>query len=166
MKYKVGDLVQAQVDDVMQEGEVIAVTPAQTERPKDYWNLPPEEIEKCYAHYSVKWNDGAETSHSEGDWNIAPRDDEYQRAFRVATLKAHELIGEKLQEAMSLLSDAEKISEEHGVPFRSNISFLSQSYTPQSMKAKHANVDTDFMRDLTGAYNEYGYEGWEHSAVC
>lgn len=166
MKYKVGDLVQSESDSIIREGEVIAVVPAQRDLPQRYWELSEEEQDKCYPHFTVKWEDGSDSTHSEAEWLIIPRDDEYQRAFRVAAAKAQELIDEKLHEAMTLLSDAEKIAEEHGVPFRSSISFLSQSYSPRSMKTKHAKVDVDFMRGLTGAYNEFGREGWEHSAIC
>lgn len=73
-------------------------------------------------------------------------------------------IEEKLAAAMKLLGEAEELSEEHGVPFYSNISPLGQSFRPESFAEKFSEVDSDVVYDLTESYGEY--DGWQHSAVC
>jgi hypothetical protein len=66
--------------------------------------------------------------------------------------------------ASKYLQEAVDISEETGVPFDTNISFLSQSYRPGSTDERFPEVDYAFVKEVTECYNEY--EGWEHSAVC
>jgi hypothetical protein len=63
--------------------------------------------------------------------------------------------------------EAEKLSDEHGIPFGSNISPLSQSYFPNSFREKFPDLDLDSeeIQELVG-YSEYYEGGWEHSAVC
>lgn len=78
-------------------------------------------------------------------------------------------IKEKLSAASKLVREAEKLSEQHGLPFRAGVSPLSQSYVPESFRSKWPDLDRDFAVDETGAWSEYGYDdygGWAHSAVC
>lgn len=74
----------------------------------------------------------------------------------------------KLKEASAALSAAVDLAEKYGVPFYSNISFLSQSYTPTSYYEKFPELERDVVGDLIDVYpgGEWGGDGWEHSAVC
>lgn len=89
---------------------------------------------------------------------------ELEKEFKAAAEKYSRLIDAKVAQASQLLSEACDISEEHGIPFESNISFLSQGYVPESFATKFKDLDRDIMYQVTNVYNEY--EGWEHSAVC
>jgi hypothetical protein len=83
-------------------------------------------------------------------------------------------IGVKVAEAHKALQEAQEIADKHGVPFRSGISPLNNSYVPGSFgKSKFAQLDHevvceiadvwgDYIGDLLGSY----YGGWVHSAVC
>lgn len=75
---------------------------------------------------------------------------------------------------MKALREAEALADKHGVPFRSGISPLSNSYVPNSFsKSKFAALERDVVCDIAGVWGEYisdmlsGYgNGWLHSAVC
>ena len=71
-------------------------------------------------------------------------------------------------EAKKALSEAVALSEAYGIPFRPSISFLGNSYHPRSFNdGKFAELDSDTVSDITGAWREYDDEcGWQHSAVC
>jgi hypothetical protein len=113
------------------------------------------------AHAEVKWDDGSVETVSTD--TLDPRDSELEREFRSTVAEATEKINAKLAKAKKYLSEAVALSEDYGVPFSASISFLSQSYTPGSVPEE---LDKEFVESVTGTYNEYGYEGWEHSAVC
>jgi hypothetical protein len=82
-------------------------------------------------------------------------------------VKAHQSkIDEQLAIAAKAIAKAEKISEKYGIPFHSSVSPLSQPYWPSSFSTKFGGLDSDFVSDITGTYNEYDSEGWRHSAVC
>ena len=95
---------------------------------------------------------------------------ELEKEFEKIANDAQTKIDEKLKEAGQALEEAMKISEESGVPFSSDISFLSQSYIPTSFKKKYPELSIEFVTSVTGAYTSYNddfsYGGWEHSAVC
>jgi hypothetical protein len=89
-----------------------------------------------------------------------------EEEFKAALKIAKDKINAKLAEAMDALVEAENISEEYGIPFHSNISPLSQTYTPASYKKKFGDIP-DIVDELSNWDNAPGeYEGWEHSAVC
>lgn len=75
----------------------------------------------------------------------------------------------KVAEASKALQEAVELSKKYGIPFRPHVSFLGNSYYPQSFyDGKFAELDSEVVSDLTGAWTNYdsGYAGWEHSAVC
>lgn len=75
-------------------------------------------------------------------------------------------IEEKIEQASKLIREATALADKHGVPFYSDVSDISQWYYPRSGE-KFAEID-----DVLGEYKEfehgpeYGWYGWEHSAVC
>jgi hypothetical protein len=84
-------------------------------------------------------------------------------------------INEQIDIAREAIGKAEKLSDKYGLPFSSDITPLGMGYTPQSFYDKYGQdedgdnlLDKSWVCDLTGAYpgGEYGYSGWEHSAVC
>lgn len=85
-----------------------------------------------------------------------------------AIVNAHEAeIKAKVAEAKKALNEAVELAKTYGIPFRPSISFLSNSYFPQSFdEGKFAELDSDVVADLTGAWREDTYSGWQHSAVC
>jgi hypothetical protein len=92
-------------------------------------------------------------------------DPELIKEFKKACEKALPKIEAQIAIARKAIAKAEKISEKYGVPFSSDITPLSMSYTPASLDEEIRNLDSDVLYDLIGDYiNEY--EGWEHSAVC
>ncbi len=74
-----------------------------------------------------------------------------------------EEIKKHLEDASNALSEAEKLSEQYGVPFHSYISFLGQEYTPMSMEKIWGK---DYQETLKEVDSFQDYSGWEHSAVC
>lgn len=95
----------------------------------------------------------------------------------VAEFEAHcstvrDQIDAKLDEATTALNEAIALSEKSGVPFSTHISFLGNSFVPESFnKSKFAKIDYSELSEVTGIYSEYGnelfsYGGWEHSQVC
>lgn len=89
--------------------------------------------------------------------------------FEYLVEEANKRINEKLAIAAEALKEAVKISEETGIPFSSDISFLNNDYTPESFQKLHGDkeFDEDFVSEITGVYIEYeDQSGWQHSAVC
>ncbi len=67
------------------------------------------------------------------------------------------------------LKKAIDLSEKHGVPFRPNISFLSNTYMPESFfKSKFAKLDNDVVCEVADVWGDYIFEGggWQHSSIC
>lgn len=167
--WKVGDRVQksSRTDEIL-VGVITEVESAQEEKTRYNHNLysrsrqEEKYIETVIKSITVKWDNGGEEKLKQYD--VFNEDSEMERAFRLASRDAQRRINEKLDQAMAALSEAEKISEETGIPFSSGISPLGQSYIPASLEDKHPDIDRDFVNDITGAYGEYG--GWQHSAVC
>lgn len=75
------------------------------------------------------------------------------------------LIDAKLKQANMLLKEAIDIAEENGIPFYSNVSHISQTYTPESFASKWGELDSEVFDELGIYPGEYG-GGWDHSAVC
>jgi hypothetical protein len=80
-----------------------------------------------------------------------------------AQIKAHvKASSEELRKAISL-------SEKYGVPFRPNISFLGNSYMPDSfLNSKFNKLDHEVVSEIAGVWGDYLFEcgGWQHSDVC
>jgi hypothetical protein len=96
---------------------------------------------------------------------------EFKEELRQAVQEATKKIDEALERANAALSEAEQISEQYGIPFRSSISPIRQSYLPMSYHDKWgrrvSNIDVDISDVLwdEGIHIPH-YEGWQHSAVC
>lgn len=91
---------------------------------------------------------------------------QFEEAVRIARKK----IDKHLQKAMDELKEAEKISEEMGIPFFSQLSPIAQSFTPESFADKWADKlgfdRIDWASEIIGANIEDEYPGWQHSDVC
>ena len=63
-------------------------------------------------------------------------------------------IDEKLDIAIKAIQEAVEISEETGVPFRSYVCLLGNSYTPDSFEKLHGDkdFDSDFVYCITEVY--------------
>lgn len=92
---------------------------------------------------------------------------ELEDKFKEAVTLATEEINKQLDIAKKAIAEAEKISEEYGVPFSTYVSPLGQSYRPNSFDDKWGDLENadDIIEDMTGDFLPE-YEGWEHSAVC
>lgn len=149
-------------------GLVEKLIPAQKSRPNEYWRIPDyEKVEHEWKqHAQVKWDDGATTTVRVDELQV--EDNPIERAFREINEKASEEIEKHLSDATDALSKALDLSEKYGIPFDTNISFLSNTYTPDSLKKLHPKVSKEFIEEVTGAYSEddFEYGGWRHSAVC
>jgi hypothetical protein len=145
------------------DGVIENITPPKREKPEDYWKHTPEEQEEMITFATVKWDNGTSET-LDIEWLEKP-DTEMEREFRRAYFSTIDLIEEKLEAASTLISEAVKIAEKAGVPFRSYVSPLSNSYCPRSRVEKFPDLDNEFVNQVTDTYdNEYG--GWRHSAVC
>lgn len=169
--FNIGDRVQwidySDKDNQIFTGAVSAVTMAEREKRggySSYYRPKIQEMEQYASHVTVKWDDGEEETVEY--YTVYAEDSALEREFRVAIPSATLRIDEKLALASKYLDEAVAISEEAGIPFSASISFLGQSYTPTSLENKFPELEREFVNDLTGTYNEYGYAGWEHSAIC
>lgn len=90
---------------------------------------------------------------------------ELEAEFQAHWEKYEEQIQEHVSEAYKALEKAVAIADEHGIPFYSRVSFLGQNYTPAVLD-QFSELDRDKIDEITGTYNEYGGEGWQHSDVC
>jgi hypothetical protein len=94
------------------------------------------------------------------------------KEFKALCADVHAQIDAKLDEARKALREAQAIADKHGVPFRSGISPLSNSYVPANFStSKFSKLDSDEICDISGVYGEYIRDmldcgGWLHSAVC
>ena len=165
-KLEVGTRVQKLEDNAEPTGGVVEVFhPAEMEMARDYWNYSKEDQEKMKPHYTIKWDDGETQILSESDFNL--EDNDMEREFRKAALKAEGQIQKLLDKAARAISEAEELSEQYGVPFSSSVSPIGQSYYPTTTESIFPDLDRDFIDDITGAYHsDYGEEGWQHSDVC
>ncbi len=86
--------------------------------------------------------------------------------FKTLVERVSKEIKEKVSLASKILSEAEALSDKHGVPFYGfGISGVSQSYTPSSVESL-----TDEQKEILEGICDYvdydNANGWEHSAVC
>lgn len=93
---------------------------------------------------------------------IPALEEEFKRTVEVARVQ----IQEKCAAARKALNEAVAISEQYGVPFSEGICFISNTYTPKSFQ-KFQKLEREFFEEfeIYIGYN-WGYYGWEHSAVC
>ncbi len=85
-----------------------------------------------------------------------------------AVLEAHRgEIDVQLEKASKSLRKACAIADKYGIPFYSNISFISQCYQPESFDVIRQGLeseDVDIYDILEDGWGEC--DGWQHSAVC
>lgn|SRR5512147_2148002 len=103
--------------------------------------------------------EGEETEEGEEDTS------ELEAEFKAHWEKYEARIQKHVAEAEKALQKAVDLADEQGIPFYSSVSFLGQNYTP-SVLEKFSELDQEVIDDITGTYNEYGGEGWQHSDVC
>lgn len=85
---------------------------------------------------------------------------------------AYEELKEKLNQLGMLMQEIEQLSERIGIPFDTDISPISNTYTPASMYQMYGKLDDEDLDSLLSDlgvwidsdYREFG--GWEHSAIC
>jgi hypothetical protein len=166
-RFKTGDRVQfwsdTPEDRNIYPGTVLEVILPLKPLVKDWWQLPEEEQLDMQTTTVVRWDDGSPDERLDIGW-LEPEDSPLDKEFRSVADKALDEIYEKLGAASKALSEAVALSEQYGVPFHANISFLSQGYLPVSYKTKFKDVSKYVMTSVTECHNEY--EGWKHSAVC
>lgn len=162
--FKVGDRVQwiDRDTDEVTGGLIESTIAPKRMKTNDYWRLPQSEQDEMITYANVKWDDN--TSDSVDIDDLDEEDSPLEREFRLAASPVLSEIQRKVTQAAKLLSEAVKLSEEHGIPFNSEVSFLGQSYTPASFEEKFDGVSSDLVYEITEATSEYA--GWEHSDVC
>lgn len=165
--FKVGDRVQW-VDRDTEEvtgGLIESTIPPKRMKVTDWWNTSKyteAEREEMITYANIKWDDN--TSDSVDIDDLDAEDTPLEREFRLAADSVLAEIRIKLAQSAKLLSEAVKLSEEHGIPFNAEVSFLGQSYTPNSFEEKYDGISSDLVYEITEASGEYA--GWEHSDVC
>lgn len=96
-------------------------------------------------------------------------DCEDENAELEAEFKAHvEKVQEEIQKHVAAEAELDKaieLAHEHGVSFYSSISHIGQNYNVDVLE-KFSKLGHEIIDEITDTYNEYGGEGWEHSAVC
>jgi len=90
---------------------------------------------------------------------------ELAREFSAHWEKYEAKIQAHVEEAYKALEKAVALADKHGIPFYSSVSFLGQNYTPPVLE-KFSELDQETIDNITGTYNEYESEGWQHSDVC
>lgn len=92
---------------------------------------------------------------------------ELEKEFTTLVGSVTKQIRAKVDEARVALNEAISLSETYGVPFRAGLSPLAQGYIPKSFaQGKFRLLDKEFIRDISGVYDEYNEPGWQFSAVC
>ena len=89
-----------------------------------------------------------------------------EQKFREVHAKYNPQIKEKMEAAAKLIAEAEQISEEHGLPFSTNL-MSDTGYVPDSFEAIFGdlkNEDSDIIYELTHTYN-HEYTGWQNSST-
>lgn len=87
----------------------------------------------------------------------------FRKKFRRSFKKANKEIKQHLEKASAELQKAMKISEQYGIPFYSNISFLRQNFKPKTFGEKWNKLDDEFLEQVIELPE---YEGWQYSRVC
>lgn len=168
MEFNVGDRCQWEDRDTdeVTGGTVESIIPPKRMKTNNYWSLPQSEQDEMITYAVVKWDDNTTDTVNMDDLDL--EDNELEREFRNEANVVLSDIMSKVRLASKILQEAVDISEEHGVPFSSEISFIGQSYFPTTFSDKYGELDADFVDAITGASTSYYGDGagWEHSDVC
>lgn len=162
-EYEVGDRVQRIDDsDEISEGTITELLFEQ--RGLFSFDIHNKEYENVLTKVKVKWDLGEEEIVAR--YSISFLDSELEREFRNTASQTLSLIQEKVNDAVLALTKAIAISEQYGIPFSSNVSFITQCYVPGSLKSLHPDINRELVNSITDSYTDSEYAGWEHSAVC
>ncbi len=93
---------------------------------------------------------------------FTPLEKEFLKTQEVFSLQ----LQAKIEEAEKALCEAVELSEKYGIPFESGVSFLSNTYTPETMEDKFPELDTEWLAEVGGVCGAGEGYGWQHSAVC
>jgi hypothetical protein len=167
--FKVGDRVQWEDRDTdeVTGGTIESTIPPKRMKVNDHWNTSKyseAEREEMVTYANIKWDDN--TSDSVDIDDLDPEDSQLEREFRTTANVVLVEIQKKVAESSRLLQEAVDLSEKHGIPFSSSVSFLGQSYTPSTFEEKYGEVDSDLAESITDAFGCMDGSGWEHSDVC
>lgn len=110
-------------------------------------------------------HDDEEESFEDGDGEEEGSNPELEAEFEEHVKKIQAKIQKHVEDAEAALNKAVELADKHGVSFYSGVSFLGQCYQAEVLP-KYAELDEEFINEATGTWSEYGYGGWEHSAVC
>lgn len=149
MKFKQNDLIQSSYDP-NKTGKIIKVLDD-----KKYYN----------SYYTVLYDNGT-TEDRVSEYQVSIKDDEYAKEYRAHYREKSKLIDIKLKIAANCLDEAIELSEELGIPFSSNITFLYNLYIPSSIPTKFPGINLDLARNIIGLTDDYLDSGWLHSAIC
>lgn len=114
----------------------------------------------------------SEEDYLEDDDGPDDADSELAKEFEEHCKKIQELIRAKVSAAGDLLREAESLADEHGVPFRSGVSFIGNHYIPAGFEdTKWGKLNHDTVNEIAGVWGDYIDDlyysgGWLHSAVC
>lgn len=108
--------------------------------------------------YDEWWEKRWEADHNAWLASLSP----IERKFLETKKEVQEKISLKLGEAHDALAEAEKLSEEFGIPFDSSISPLCQMFRPKSFDEKWSELSEEFIKGLELSE----YSDWQYSAVC
>ena len=117
----------------------------------------------------VEWQDGDCSPINPTDIEIVPPSDgKLEAQFEELASTVGEEIQEKIRQAEKLLQEACNLSDQHGIPFFTNVSLLGQPYVPEAFESKWTDLDRDFVANITEvAAGDLGSAyGWQHSQVC
>lgn len=91
-----------------------------------------------------------------------------ENEFRALMSSVGEEIRKRVVEADRLLSEAEDIACEHGIPFETPVSPVNQCYVPVSFHLKFDDLDPGLVAELADMYSEdiRDGHGWKFSEIC
>jgi hypothetical protein len=117
----------------------------------------------------VEWQDGDCSPINPVDLEeVLPSDGKLEKQFEDIATSIGLEIQDKVAQAEKLLNEACSLSDEHGIPFFTNVSLLGQPYVPEKFESKWIDLDRDFVSNITEVMAEdleRAY-GWQHSQAC
>jgi len=116
--------------------------------------------------FAVKWPSNETTNEYPEDLKYDGPLSNLEEEFKALVESVGKEIDKKVQESAEALNEACRLAEQHGIPFYSSVSHISQNYVPNSFPDKFGHIDPDFVQAVTEVYNTADASGWEHSAVC